>query len=63
MAKKFAEHNGLNLTHIESVPLPDRQWEYRFYVDISGNLHDHEVRNALQGVREEVAQFKILGNY
>ena len=56
-------YNGLNLTHIESVPLPDRQWEYRFYVDILGNLHDHEVRNALQGVREEVAQFKILGNY
>ena len=56
-------YNGLNLTHIESVPLPDRQWEYRFYVDISGNLHDPEVRNALQGVREEVAQFRILGNY
>ena len=56
-------YNGLNLSHIESVPLPDRQWEYRFYVDISGNLHDPEVRNALQGVREEAAQFRILGNY
>ena len=56
-------YNDLNLSHIESVPLPDRQWEYRFYVDISGNLHDPEVRNALQGVRAEAANFRILGNY
>lgn len=56
-------YNDLNLSHIESVPLPDKQWEYRFYIDISGNLHDHAVRNALQGVRTEVADFKILGNY
>ncbi len=56
-------YNGLNLSHIESVPLPDKQWEYRFYIDISGNLHDPEVKNALQGMRAEVADFKILGNY
>lgn len=56
-------YNGLNLSHIESVPLPEKQWEYRFYIDINGNLHDHAVRNALQGVRTEVADFKILGNY
>ena len=56
-------YNDLNLSHIESVPLPDKQWEYRFYIDITGNLHDPAVRNALQGVRAEVADFKILGNY
>lgn len=56
-------YNDLNLSHIESVPLPNKQWEYRFYMDISGNLHDHSVKNALQGVRTEVADFKILGNY
>ena len=56
-------YNDLNLSHIESVPLPEKQWEYRFYIDISGNLHDPAVRNALQGVRAEVADFKILGNY
>ena len=53
----------MHLSHIESVPLPDQQWEYRFYIDISGNLHDPAVKNALQGVRTEVADFKILGNY
>lgn len=56
-------YNGLNLSHIESVPLPKEQWEYRFYIDVMGNLHDPAVKNALQGVRTESAQFKILGNY
>lgn len=56
-------YNDLNLSHIESVPLPEKQWEYRFYIDITGNLHDNAVKNALQGVRSEVADFKILGNY
>ena len=56
-------YNDLNLSHIESVPLPEKQWEYRFYIDITGNLHDSAVRNALQGVRAEAADFKILGNY
>ncbi len=56
-------YNGLNITHIESVPSKEKQWEYCFYMDISGNLHDASMRNALQGVREEVSDFKILGNY
>lgn len=56
-------YNDLNLSHIESVPLPEKQWEYRFYIDITGNLRDPAMRNALQGVRSEVAEFKILGNY
>ena len=62
-SQQFFLYNDLNLSHIESVPLPDQQWEYRFYIDISGNLHDPAVQNALQGVRTEVADFKILGNY
>ncbi len=56
-------YNDLNMSHIESVPLPDMQWEYRFYIDIMGNLHDPAVKNALQGIRAETADFKILGNY
>ena len=56
-------YNNLNLTHIESVPLPEKPWVYRFYIDVAGNLHDAAVRNALQGIRAEVAEFKILGNY
>ena len=55
--------NGLQMTNIESRPLPNRQWEYGFYIDVMGNLLDAPVENALKGIREEVNDFKILGNF
>ncbi len=55
--------NSLNMTKIESRPIPDRAWEYRFYIDFEGNLSDPAVRNALVGLESEAGQLKILGNY
>lgn len=55
--------NGVNMTNLESRPLPNRQWEYGFYIDVLGNLMDPEVENALKGIREEVNDFKVLGNF
>lgn len=54
--------NDLNLTKIESRPIEDRNWEYRFFVDIEGNLNTPEVGNALAGVHEFASQVRILGN-
>jgi chorismate mutase/prephenate dehydratase len=48
---------------IESRPIPDRPWEYRFFIDFEGNLSQPGVKNALRGVREEARSMKILGNY
>lgn len=56
-------YNDLNLTQIESRPIPGRNWEYRFFVDVEGNLDDAAVQNALRGVREEAAFLRVLGNY
>ena len=56
-------YNNLNLTKIESRPIEDRNWEYRFFVDFDGNLSDSAVKNALRGLREEARNMKILGNY
>ncbi|HOO27337.1 MAG TPA: bifunctional chorismate mutase/prephenate dehydratase, partial [Lachnospiraceae bacterium] len=38
-------YNGLNMTKIESRPIRDRNWEYRFFVDFEGNFSDMPVRN------------------
>ncbi|MCM1091330.1 MAG: prephenate dehydratase [Butyrivibrio sp.] len=56
-------YNNLNMTKIESRPIEGRNWEYRFFVDIEGNLADSSVKNALRGLREEATHMKILGNY
>ena len=56
-------YNNLNMTKIESRPMPDRTWEYRFFIDFEGNLSDSAVKNALRGLREEARNMKILGNY
>ena len=56
-------YNNLNLTKIESRPLEDRNWEYRFFIDFDGNLADSAVKNALRGLRDEARNMRILGNY
>ena len=56
-------YNNLNMTKIESRPIDGRDWEYRFFIDIEGNLADGAVKNALRGLRDEAANMKILGNY
>ncbi len=55
--------NNLNMCRIESRPIPERNWEYHFFVDFEGNLSDSAVKNALRGIREEALNLKILGNY
>ncbi len=56
-------YNNLSMTKIESRPIEDRNWEYRFFIDFEGNLADSAVKNALRGLREETRSMKILGNY
>ncbi len=55
--------NHINMVMIESRPIPGRNWEYRFFVDIEGSLEDAAVKNALLGIGEEAQNLRILGNY
>lgn len=55
--------NGINLEKIESRPIPNRTWEYRFFVDIAGNLQMKSVKKALNGVCKESEGMDIIGNY
>ncbi len=56
-------YNNLNMTKIESRPIENRSWEYRFFIDFDGNLADSAVKSALRGLREEALNLRILGNY
>lgn len=55
--------NNLNLLKIESRPIPEKKWEYRFFIDIEGNLQDKNVILALRSVAKETEDLRILGNY
>jgi prephenate dehydratase len=53
----------LNLTKIESRPLPGKPWEYLFYVDFVGSSDDELVQRALQNLAETTQFFRVLGSY
>jgi len=55
--------NGINMNRIESRPIKGDNWQYRFFIDIDGNLNDEAVRNALVGLNEECVRIRVLGNY
>ena len=56
-------YNQLSVTKIESKPLKDRPFEYRFFVEFNGNLQEETVRNALVGLEKETVELRLLGNF
>lgn len=56
-------YNDLNMTSIQSRPIPEQKWEYRFYVEFEGKANQPGVVNALSGINAEALNLKILGNY
>ena len=52
----------INLTKIQSLPIIGREWEYRFYVDVT---FDDPVRyrQAIDAARPLTSDFRILGEY
>ena len=55
--------NGLNMTAIASMPIPERPFEYRFFIDFEGNLSEEAVISAMHAMREDALAFRILGCY
>lgn len=53
----------INLTKLESRPIEGRPWEYAFYVDISGDVSEKSVANALGHLREMCETVVVLGSY
>ncbi len=52
----------MNLSKIQSTPIIGREWEYRFYVDLTFE-NVVRYRQALEAVRPLINDFKILGEY
>ena len=53
---------GMNLTRIQSLPIPGREWQYFFYADIKF-VGRERYRQALAAVRPLMEDLRILGEY
>jgi prephenate dehydratase len=55
--------NGLNLSRLESRPIPESPFEYMFYLDVDPAPNADAVRDALMALRACSRSLKILGHY
>lgn len=54
---------GINLTRIESRPVKDKPWEYRFLVEFEGGTWEKKVSKALERLKRRTMELKVLGSY
>ena len=54
---------GMNLTHIESRPLHENNWEYCFYADVIGRIEEKTLRILMETLSTDCENCRLLGAY
>lgn len=54
---------NINMIKLESRPIPNRVFEYLFYVDIQGAQQDPEIHAALQEMKQHCVELRSFGSY
>ena len=54
---------GINLTKLESRPLPDRDFEFLFYFDLETSVYSPEFITLIGELESSCEQFRYLGSY
>ena len=54
---------GVNLTKLESRPLPDSDFEFMFYFDFSISVYSENFKQMLIRIEESSKTLKYLGSY
>jgi chorismate mutase/prephenate dehydratase len=62
LISKFATI-GVNLTKLESRPIPGREFEFMFYFDLEASPRSPEVIRLLDGLASGSDTFVFLGGY
>ena len=60
--KLFADE-GINISYLQSIPIPNRPFEYRFYIDIDAGAQESAVKKAIAGLNKLDYQYDIIGSY
>ena len=53
----------INLSKLESRPIPGMPFQYMFYIDFEGNTAEERVAGALEELRSVTTSLKVLGSY
>ena len=54
---------GINVTKLESRPIPDRDFEFMFYFDLETSIYSEEFIQLMCELDELCEEFKYLGSY
>ncbi len=54
---------GINLTRIESRPMPNEPWQAMFFLDCEGNVESEALQDALQALTRCTRVLRVLGCY
>ena len=54
---------GINMCKLESIPIPETNFAYRFLMDLECNIHQEGVLGLLCEMERSCDQFILLGNY
>ena len=54
---------GINLSKLESRPLPDRDFEFMFYFDLEAPVYSERLQNLLSELENQCEDFRYLGSY
>ena len=54
---------GINVTKLESRPLPDREFEFMFYFDLETSIYSEEFVQLMCEIQDFCEDFKYLGSY
>ncbi len=54
---------AINVDRIESRPIKGKPWEYYFWIDFSGHLKEDQCKKAIEDLRYQTEELKILGSY
>lgn len=58
----FAKAN-ISLTKIESRPIPNTDWEYRFFIDVLESVQNPKMQSCLESVNKICQNIRVLGCY
>lgn len=53
----------LNLSKLQSRPIPENAWQYMFYIDVEAGIDDAKLQTAVAELEKQHCRYTVLGSY